>query len=193
MPRNLELKARINSPTRIVRILRTNAEFLREIRQTDTYFVVRKGRLKLREVAGEAAEMIYYERNEGKGPRWSDFERTPVPPGFRLKRALQQSLGIRVIVKKRRRIFYYKKIGRVHVDAVNGLGYFVELEIESSGNLAKAEMIQRELVALLGIERKNEVRNSYSDLILEKADRFRESSRSMPGSEAPHDSDSTAM
>ncbi|HTX17314.1 MAG TPA: class IV adenylate cyclase [Bacteroidota bacterium] len=171
MPRNLELKAKIVSPGRIIRILRAHADFLGEIRQTDTYFAVRKGRLKLREVAGEASELIYYERNEGRGPRWSDYETTAIPSGLRIKRALLHSLGILAVVKKRRLAYYYKKVGRVHVDAVGGLGHFVELEVESAGDPKKAEKIRRELIALLMIENRREIRRSYLDLVQEKRKR----------------------
>ena len=151
--------------------------FVKDMRQTDTYFVVPRGRLKLREIPGESAELIYYERDETGGPRWSDYEKTIIPRRSPIRHGLERCLGVLIVVKKRRRVFYYKKIGRIHVDAVTGLGNFVEFEIASGRGLARAAAIERELVEMLGIDPRSMISCSYSDLLLSMRSRRRRSQR----------------
>jgi adenylate cyclase, class 2 len=166
MPRNLELKARISSRTETMKTLRKIGEFKQVLYQTDRYFNVRKGRLKLREVLGRGSELIYYKRNEKSGPRWSDYEIVRIKDPKGLRRCLTRALGLRVIVRKKRCLFYYKRIARVHVDSVRGLGNFIELEVISNGKSRDAKLVHDELVKHLRIKRKETIRCSYSDMIM---------------------------
>ena len=166
MARNLELKARLSSAAHTKKILRQIGQFAEILRQTDTYFNVRVGRLKLREVQGGRAELIYYRRNEKKGPRWSEYEIIDVRQPKDLKRALADALGVKAIVRKVREVYYYRKIARIHVDSVRGLGKFIELEVISKGNGSRVKPIHDELVKLLGIGWDDRIACSYSDLAM---------------------------
>ena len=66
MPVNLELKAKITSPSRILQTLQKMGRASESLVQTDTYFRIKNGRLKLREFGKGKAELIFYHRNEKK-------------------------------------------------------------------------------------------------------------------------------
>ena len=97
--------------------------------QTDTFFTVHRGRLKLREQAGAGAELIYYERPDQAGPKESRFERVTVADAAALRNLLASALGVAGQVIKERLVY---RVGRtrVHLDEVRGLGAFLELEVE---------------------------------------------------------------
>src|SRR3954453_9253597 len=126
--RNVELKARDPDPARTLeRCVALGAEDHGELRQRDTYFAARRGRLKLREQDPGAAELIAYERAAAGGARES---RSGIAPGREpqaLREALDAALGTVVVVDKRRRLFLWEGV-RIHLDRVEGLGAFVELE-----------------------------------------------------------------
>src|SRR5213079_499476 len=116
--RNVELKARDPDPERsLERCVALGAEDRGELRQRDTYFAARRGRLKLREQEPGAAELIAYER--------ADEAQVREPQA--LREALDAALGTVVVVDKRRRLFLWEGV-RIHLDRVEGLGAFVELE-----------------------------------------------------------------
>src|SRR5262245_36938128 len=100
--------------------------------QTDTYFAAATGRLKLREVEGEGAYLITYARPDEAGTRVSDYEVVPVSEPDALRRALASSLGVRTVVRKRRELWLFQNT-RIHLDAVDELGNFLELETVVQG------------------------------------------------------------
>jgi adenylate cyclase, class 2 len=165
VPKNLELKARVSSPLRTKSILDRIGNPAEVLRQTDTYFNVRTGRLKLREVPGRRGELIYYKRHEKRGPRWSDYEIVKVMEAKRIKETLSRSLGVAAVVKKVRSVYYFKRIARIHFDNVRRLGKFIELEVISKGDSREVKIIHDELVKLLGIRKEEKIATSYSDLI----------------------------
>ena len=74
---NIEIKARTSNPDKIrALLLANNAEFKGIDEQTDTYFNVPAGRLKLRQGNIENA-LIYYTRINQAGPKQSDCEVWP--------------------------------------------------------------------------------------------------------------------
>jgi adenylate cyclase, class 2 len=128
---NVEIKARCSNPSFIRDyLLKNNADYKGTDEQTDTYFNVPNGRLKLREGNIEN-NLIYYERSNEAGPKESHFHlvKTDDPDG--LKNALAKSIGIKVVVKKKREIYYAGNV-KFHIDEVPGLGSFVEIE---AGNI----------------------------------------------------------
>ena len=142
------------------------------LRQTDTYFRVETGRLKIREFSRGRAELIYYRRNERKGARWSEYEIVTFGDAKNLKRILARLLGVWVVVRKSRLLFYYKGIARVHIDHVQGLGDFIEIEVIAKRNRRKVKLVHDELIGLLGIRPDEKIACSYSDLIDSNADRL---------------------
>lgn len=164
---NVEIKARCADPSFIRNYLvSNNAEFRGTDEQTDTYFKVINGRLKLREGNIEN-NLIWYERTDKAGPKNSHFNLVKVEDAKGLKEALTKANGIKVIVKKRREIYYIRNV-KFHIDEVPGLGSFVEIE---AGNIL-ADLSQEELndqcifyLSKFGIDEKDLIEVSYSDML----------------------------
>ena len=126
--RNVELKAHDPDPARTLeRALAAGAQDQGELRQRDTYFGVAHGRLKLREEEPGGATLIAYERPDDPAERVSHYRLVPVSDPDGLRAALAATSGIRTTVVKRRRLLLWEGV-RIHLDAVEGLGAFVELE-----------------------------------------------------------------
>jgi len=168
MPVNLELKARIleNSQTR-QRAEECGAEFHGILSQTDTYFHVSSGRLKLREQRKGAAELIYYTRPEHTTERLSNYQKAPIGDLVGLKSMLTAALGVLVVVKKERQVFVYKG-ARIHLDQVESLGVFLEFEVPCDGS-EDPQLLMRELRRIFSVDESSVEKRSYSDLILEKS------------------------
>ena len=165
---NVEIKARCGDPLFIRNyLLSNNAEYKGTDEQTDTYFNVQQGRLKLREGIIEN-NLIFYERADQAGPKNSRFHLVKVQDATGLKEVLKKSIGIKVIVKKRREIYYIKNV-KFHLDVISGLGSFVEIE---AGNML-ADITQAQLkeqcnnyLREFGIKDEDLVAVSYSDMLL---------------------------
>lgn len=126
--RNIELKARLEDLDAARKVAETIAtERLGTQRQVDTYFHCKHGRLKLREINAQKAELVWYARGDQPGPKASDYQLVRVPDPAKLKAALTAALGIRGVVEKRREIFLHDNV-RIHLDDVTGLGRFLEFE-----------------------------------------------------------------
>ncbi|HVT86147.1 MAG TPA: class IV adenylate cyclase [Chitinophagaceae bacterium] len=168
---NVEIKARCNKATFIRDYLRQHhAEFKGTDQQTDTYFSVANGRLKLREGTIEN-NLIFYKRNNQAGPKDSHFHLMKVTDPTVLKEMLAQSIGIKTIVQKKREIYYIGNV-KFHIDEVPGLGSFVEIE---AGNVLadlSREQLQQQCDHYLmefGIQPEDLIAESYSDMLLKKA------------------------
>jgi homotetrameric cytidine deaminase len=165
--RNIELKASDSRPDRTLELaLRLGAEDRGEIAQRDTYFSRARGRLKLREQDPGEDELVQYRRADAPEARASDYRRIPVPDAAALREALDAALGTLVVVEKRRRLLMLDEV-RIHLDAVDGLGSFVELEaVAPDGSDLSAEHAK---VARMrdGLEIGELEPRSYSDLLLD--------------------------
>jgi predicted adenylyl cyclase CyaB len=165
---NIEIKASSKNQAGIRKILKSkNAEFKGIDHQVDIYFNVKSGRLKLREGNIEN-HLIHYNRENKSGPKQSDLILYKPTAGSNLKEILIKSLGILVVVKKKREIYFIENV-KFHLDDVNGLGTFVEIEaIDSAGSLKKERLLEQCNYYLKLFEIKNEdlVAESYSDLLL---------------------------
>ena len=129
MPRNIEIKARIDSVESLLTSARALADGEAElIEQDDTFFHVAHGRLKLRQFADGSAELIHYHRSDGIEARPSDYVRVPVADATTLREALARGCGVLGRVRKRRLLLRLGQT-RLHLDRVEGLGDFVELEV----------------------------------------------------------------
>jgi predicted adenylyl cyclase CyaB len=126
--RNIELKARladISAARKVAAVIATKR--LGTQHQIDTYFHCANGRLKLRQIDGLRAELVWYARGDQTGPSVSDYKLVPLAHPETLKAALAAALGVRAIVEKTREIFLYHNV-RIHLDDVKGLGQFLEFE-----------------------------------------------------------------
>jgi len=164
---NLEIKARCPDPERVRSVLRSkNARFAGTDHQIDTYFRVHEGRLKLREGNIENA-LVYYQRPNQDGPKTSDVLLHKVEPNSALKDILTKSLGVLAVVDKQREIYYVDNV-KIHIDAVQGLGNFVEIEA-AGDELSNRERLRRQcedFMRLFGVAPSDLLTHSYSDMIL---------------------------
>lgn len=166
MPSNIEIKAR----ARNFEDLKSRAEKLSDtpvlvIPQEDTFFKTPQGRLKLR-VLADRAELIYYTRPDQDGPKRSDYHITRSNDPENLRRVLELAYGIRGVVKKTRYLYLVGST-RIHVDDVEGLGQFMELEVVMGDGQSDAEgqKIAEGLMASLGVERGDLIDGAYMDLL----------------------------
>ncbi len=168
MRKNLEIKASIENIESCEKIAKSiHARFDRVMKQTDTYFNVSHGRLKLREIDDVQAELIYYSRNEEGNHRISDFQICPVQNPSHLREILALSLGIKIQVVKKRILYMYQTT-RIHLDNIDNLGSFLEFEVPVDKNEQNAQETLDFLVSLFGIKENEYIKESYSDLLLRK-------------------------
>jgi homotetrameric cytidine deaminase len=161
--RNVELKAVDPDPAATLeRALALGASDEGVIVQRDTYFRVASGRLKLREEEPGEAHLISYSRPDDADVRVSSYR--VVPAGEGTLAALTETLGVDVVVDKRRHLLLWETV-RIHLDEVTGLGSFVELEaVADDGSDLTGERAQVDrLIAELGIGELAE--GSYSDAV----------------------------
>jgi predicted adenylyl cyclase CyaB len=167
MPRNIEIKARIPSMETIQTAAASIAtEGPIDLQQDDTFFRCSDGRLKLREFADGSAELIYYKRDDDKGPKSSFYVRTPVPDPAGMRQALALAWGEQGRVRKKRRLYLVGRT-RIHLDVVEGLGDYLELEVVlADGDVYESgvEEAQR-IMKQLGIEGDWLVEGAYLDLL----------------------------
>jgi predicted adenylyl cyclase CyaB len=167
MPTNIEVKARVRDFSSLkARVERLSDTPVQVIPQVDTFFLTQKGRLKLRELGPEAAQLIYYERPDREGPKRSDYYMFETQDPAHLKSVLERALGVRGVVKKVRHLFWIGQT-RLHLDDVEGLGRFMELEViltpEQSEGHGRA--IAERLLSELGIEETDLLQVAYMDLL----------------------------
>ena len=165
---NIEIKARCNEHEKIRNILKSkDADFKGTDHQIDTYFKVSNGRLKLREGNIENC-LIFYERENQEGPKQSKVTLFNNQPGSSLKEILTKSLGILAVVDKKREI-YFKENVKFHIDTVENLGTFMEIEaIDKDGTLGKDKLQKQceDYMKLFSIAKDDLLSTSYSDMIL---------------------------
>lgn len=167
MPANIEIKAR----ARDFADIKSRAEILSDtpvevILQEDTFFNISHGRLKLRVLAPDHGELIYYTRPDQEGPKRSDYHIAHTSDPDNLKHVLKLAYGIRGVVKKTRYLYLVGQT-RVHLDDVQGLGQFMELEVvmEEGQSDAEGQAIAEDLMSSLGVERNDLLEGAYMDLL----------------------------
>ena len=167
MPSNIEIKARVRNFDEI----RRRAEDLSDspvevIPQEDTFFNTPHGRLKLRLLAEDRAQLIYYTRPDQEGPKRSDYHIFHSSDPANLKRVLELAYGIRGVVRKTRYLYLVGQT-RVHLDDVEGLGQFMELEVvmQEKQSDAEGQAIAEALMASLGVDKTDLLEGAYMDLL----------------------------
>lgn len=167
MRSNIEIKARVSDLAQ----MRALAERLSDspvvtVEQHDTFFPCSHGRLKLRQFAPDAGELIFYCRPDVAGAKRSDYSIAPVTSPADVRDVLSAALGEGPTVVKTR-LFFRVGQTRIHLDSVAGLGSFVELEVELREGQPAGEghRIARDLMAALGIREGDLIAGSYADLL----------------------------
>jgi predicted adenylyl cyclase CyaB len=167
MARNIEIKARIASVESLAAQVATLADAgPTAMAQDDTFFHCPHGRLKLRVFAEGHGELIAYERSDTRGPKLSDYVRAPVAEPAALREALTRACGQRGRVIKQRTLYLIGPT-RVHLDVVEGLGHFMELEVvlRDGQTAAEGEAIAQQLLGTLGIPADQLLSQAYIDLL----------------------------
>jgi len=167
MPTNIEIKARVRDMAGLqARAAALSDTPVQVIPQEDTFFHTPRGRLKLRQLRPDLAQLVYYERPDQDGPKRSNYQifETDNPAG--LKSTLTLALGVRGIVRKTRRLYLAGQT-RIHLDEVEGLGQFMELEVvlRPGQSEADGQAIAEDLMARLGIQKDDLLDGAYMDLL----------------------------
>jgi len=165
MPRNVEIKARVFDWERMRERVAALADRPAEtLVQEDIFFSVPRGRLKLRTQNG-AGELIYYLREDTPGPRESNYLRLSIPDPAAARAMLALVHGERGIIRKTRWLYLVGQT-RIHLDRVENLGDFLELEVvlRDDQSLDEGTVIARDLIARLDIRNDDLVDRAYVDL-----------------------------
>lgn len=167
MPANIEIKARVHDFDALrVRAAALSDAPVQMIAQEDTFFNVPAGRFKLRVLAGDRAQLIFYNRPDAPGPKRSDYHIYETAEPEELKNVIALALGIRGVVRKARYLYLAGQT-RIHLDDVDGLGQFLELEVvlRPEQTDADGQGIAADLMAKLGVADADLLEGAYMDLI----------------------------
>jgi predicted adenylyl cyclase CyaB len=168
MPTNIEIKAFVRNWTKASEIATTLSDTPVEIlEQEDTFFTCPHGRLKLRQFSKKSGELIAYRRRNVSGPKSSSYLITKTNEPGALRAVLADSLGIVGTVKKQRHLYLHGQT-RIHLDKVDDLGTFLELEVVMRPDqpAAEGEHIARSLMKKLEVKPEDLIADAYLDLIL---------------------------
>ncbi len=166
----VEIKARSTNQEKIRDILLLKHAICKGTdHQIDTYFRVQQGRLKLREGDIEN-NLIHYHRENKEGPKLSSVTLYRSEPDSSLKEVLTKANGILVVVDKIREIYFIDNV-KFHIDVVQELGTFIEIEaIDETGIRGNDELLKQceFYLDLFGISKHDLISVSYSDLLMQK-------------------------
>ncbi|KDR14706.1 uncharacterized protein LOC110834301 [Zootermopsis nevadensis] len=170
MLRNVEIKAKVrdlgDTVSKAKKLSNSEGTW---IKQDDIFFRIPqgRGRLKLRTFEDRSAELIFYDRPDSDGPKLSKYDKCSVPNGSQMSSVLSFALGVEGSVKKKRQLFMVGQT-RVHIDYVEKLGNFMELEVVLSEDqtLDEGKLIAQSLMADLGVRKEDLVSGTYMDLLL---------------------------
>jgi predicted adenylyl cyclase CyaB len=167
MPANIEIKARVADFERLKQVAQQLSETpCQAIPQQDTFFNCPHGRIKLRELSADHGQLIYYQRLDITGPKHSEYQifETSNPAG--IKSILSDAYGVRGVVTKTRYLYLVGQT-RIHLDVVEGLGTFLELEVvlQPGQTDAEGQQIAHQLMDKLGIKEADLIDAAYMDLV----------------------------
>lgn len=171
MARNVEIKARAPRPDALLEaVIEIADRGPTVLAQDDTFFACPNGRLKLRAFSDSEGQLIFYRRDDQAGPKLSEYVIAPTPEPDALRATLTLAYGTVGRVRKTRTLCFVGTT-RVHLDDVDDLGHFVELEVvlTPEQTVADGEAIADDLMRRLGIEADHLVRRAYVDLLADRA------------------------
>jgi predicted adenylyl cyclase CyaB len=168
MPRNVEIKASVKDVSKLEQSAQKLADSSEPVilKQEDIFFKVQTGRLKLRSEEGRQARLIFYNRPDTSAPKLSDFHITQTDDVEGLRNVLSRALGELGCVKKTRKLYLIGQT-RVHLDHVEGLGNFVELEVvlKESQSVEDGQEIAGNLMKKLDIKTEDLITCAYMDML----------------------------
>ena len=167
---NIEIKAKCNEHDFYRKLLKEkHAEYKGIDVQTDTYFNINFGRLKLREGTIENA-LIFYDRKNDAGPKRSNVILYNSSDYINLKQILVQSSGVLIKLEKKREIYFIDNV-KFHLDTIKELGTFIEIEAIRTDEKNSTEILREQCdryIELFKIKEEDMIAHSYSDLLLNK-------------------------
>jgi predicted adenylyl cyclase CyaB len=176
LPRNIEIKARIDSVEALaLKVAALADEGPIEILQDDTFFRCDAGRLKLRVFSDGNGELIFYRRPNQQGPKESFYVRSPTAAPDSLRESLSLAYGQAGRVRKNRILFLVGRT-RVHLDKVEHLGHFLELEVVLSGDESADVGVReaRELMEKLDVSQDDLIDDAYIGMLTRNEDEGRQ-------------------
>ncbi len=167
MPTNIEFKARIHdfaAASDTASALAGSPPTI--IVQEDVFFQCGKGRLKLRILGERQGELIHYLRDDVSGPKQSFYTVVPTSAPHELRLLLSAALGETIVVRKTRAIYLLGST-RIHLDKVERLGEFMEVEVvlEEGQAAEQGEEIATDLLRRFGIRESDLIATAYADLL----------------------------
>jgi len=173
MNRNVEIKARVSDVDKLLAKAKELSNSTGTVlNQEDTFFIVPHGRLKLRQIQEKSSEseLIFYDRADQAGPKLSSLVKTHVTDPQSMKAALSNALGVKGTVCKTR-ILHIVGQTRIHIDKVEGLGDFMELEVmlESEQEIHDGDIIAKDLMKKLDVADDDLLTGAYMDMLLQKS------------------------
>jgi len=167
MPSNIEIKAKANNFERQKHLAETLSDSPAQlIAQDDTFYSIPQGRLKLRVVTNGSGELIHYRRDDSSGPKTSNYTVYSTNSPESLHAVLGSAFGVRGVVRKKRSLY---RVGqtRIHLDEVDGLGRYIELEVVVQPGQTTEQCIQtaEELMQRLEISTSDLIDRAYIDLL----------------------------
>jgi len=169
---NIEIKARTTKykQDKIRKILlQSFAKFIGVDNQIDSYFKIEEGRLKIRKGNIENY-LIWYNREDKEDSKQSNVELYPLLKHSYLEKIIRKTYDTLVIVDKKREIYFIDNV-KFHIDYVKDLGTFIEIEAISENETIPIEKIKEQCEYykhLFNIKDKDLIKNSYSDMLLNK-------------------------
>ena len=170
MPANIEIKAVLTDSVSAHAIAtRLSGAPAEVVDQTDIFFPCAGGRFKLRVRGPNDGELIFYDRPDGPEPRHSDYLIARTAEPWTLLEILTRTVGTSGVVRKRRSLYLVGQT-RIHIDHVDGLGEYLELEVVLAPGQSDAEgqNIAMELLGHFSIDRSQCVAVAYVDLLRAK-------------------------
>jgi len=167
MARNVEIKARVPQPSRLLDAVIDLADRGPTVfAQDDTFFACPNGRLKLRMFSPTEGQLIFYRRDDRAGPKLSEHVMATTAEPDALRGTLTLAYGTVGRVRKTRTLCFVGTT-RIHLDDVDDLGHFVELEVvlRPEQTVEDGQAIAEDLMRRLSIEPKYLVRRAYVDLL----------------------------
>lgn len=167
MPSNIEIKARVDDFPALCALAEELSGAPPEfITQRDTFFPCAQGRLKLRELSENEGQLVAYSRPDTTASKQSDYLICPTSTPGLLLETLSKALGTGVVVAKLRRLYLVGQT-RIHLDEVEGLGNFLELEVvlRPGQSAEEGHAIAAELMRALGIADSDLLACAYADLL----------------------------
>ncbi|XP_055522528.1 uncharacterized protein LOC129716716 [Wyeomyia smithii] len=169
--RNVEIKASIGDEKAFRRKVSIAEQLTGNggeiIKQHDVFFNAQKGRLKLRYLETKKSELIHYFRPDVGGPKLSTYHKIDLDEPKLMETILAESVGIKGEVRKRRHLFLHQQT-RIHLDDVEGLGYFLEFEVglKPDQTVEEGTRIANDMLKLFEIADGDLVEGAYMDKLL---------------------------